>query len=306
MLKMHMLAILIATILDLFLGSFSRITNPFNQLKKFIDRLVYVLLGDDIVYVAEEDRRGNGRLFVTIVLGTVVLFDGIILLICYNLSAFWGVLAESILSFYCLSFKKTYTGSQAVYKAFCNGRFRKANSIDERVIFQSAVEIIADNCGEYVFGSLLYLFLGGPVLGAVYVAITQMYQAVGVKKSQNTYREFARCIEGWATVFMQIAARLGGWYTVLVSRLSLHGFNFKNARYIYMRDRARMSYTTYGHFRAAFAGALNIQLTEDDNWTPIGDADKTILASDIFRAQLLMTDIFASLQFIFLIIFIFA
>ena len=89
-----------------------------------------------------------------------------------------------------------------------------------------------------------------------------------------------------------IPGRFAGSFTALAAHYTFGDFNWKNARYINLRDRSKAI--------GAFAGALSLQLKDKT----IGDEDKIPEAKDIKRAACLLRNDFLLFQLILVILIV--
>ena len=139
---------------------------------------------------------------------------------------------------------------------------RDTDQLTAEGVTKAAVETVAENASDGVMAPLLYLAVGGPVLGAFYKAVNTMDSMVGYKNEKYLY--FGR-------------------------------FAAKNAWKIFKRDRYNHASPNSAQTEAAMAGALGVQLA-GDAWyfgtlykkKTIGDALRPVECEDIRRANRLM------------------
>lgn len=168
---------------------------------------------------------------------------------------------------------------------------RDTQSLDETGVTKAAVETVAENASDGVIAPMLYILLGGGVLGAVYKAINTMDSMLGYKNERYLY--WGRAAAKLDDVVNYLPARLTG--LLLVVAASLQGLDGKNSWRIFCRDRYNHASPNAAHGEAACAGALHVQLA-GDAWyfgqlykkPLIGDADRPIEPEDIQRANQLL------------------
>ena len=320
MFRYHILALLIGTILDFFIGDPHDWFHPIKVIGKWISTLEIVLLGNEIVLVEKEERKKRGVYLVLLVVAPTLLITLLIMYVCYSVSITLGVIVEAILSCYCLAHKSLYLESKAVVDAYCEGGLDKARyalsmivgrdtkELDVTEIMKATIETIAENSSDGIIAPLFYLLIGGPVLGLSYKAINTMDSMVGYHNER--YEDFGCPAAKLDDVANYIPSRLTGWLTVFTAKVFPGDFDGKNAKYIFMRDRLNHKSPNSAQSEAAFAGALGVQLGGGASYfgtfvekPTIGDADKEIEISDVSRAHTLMRDmVFVCQLFLVLIL----
>ena len=142
---------------------------------------------------------------------------------------------------------------------------RDTDQLTAEGVTKAAVETVAENASDGVMAPLLYLAVGGPVLGAFYKAVNTMDSMVGYKNEKY------------------------------LAAAGLTGLSAKNAWKIFKRDRYNHASPNSAQTEAAMAGALGVQLA-GDAWyfgtlykkKTIGDALRPVECEDIRRANRLM------------------
>ena len=158
-------------------------------------------------------------------------------------------------------------------------------------VTKAAVETVAENASDGVMAPLLYLAIGGPVLGVFYKAVNTMDSMVGYKNEKYLY--FGRFAAKVDDVLNYIPARLSALF--MVAAAGLTGLSAKNAWKIFKRDRYNHASPNSAQTEAAMAGALGVQLAGDAYYfgtlykkKTIGDALRPVECEDIRRANRLM------------------
>ena len=168
---------------------------------------------------------------------------------------------------------------------------RDTQGLDSVGIAKAAVETVAENTSDGVAAPLLYIAIGGPVLGCLYKAVNTMDSMIGYKNDK--YMEFGRFAARLDDVFNFLPSRICALVMIAVSRLC--GFDGKNALRIWRRDRRNHASPNSGQTESVMAGALNIRLAGDACYFGkvhkkpyIGDDNRMIEPEDIPRANRLL------------------
>ncbi len=156
---------------------------------------------------------------------------------------------------------------------------------------KAAVETVAENTNDGVIAPLIYMLIGGPILGFVYKAVNTMDSMLGYKNEKYLY--FGRVAAKMDDVAGFIPARISALLMILAS--CLLGMDGKNALWIWKRDRRKHASPNAAQTEAVCAGALQVQLA-GDAWyfgkkhekDTIGDPIREIEPRDILRSEKLM------------------
>ena len=183
-----------------------------------------------------------------------------ILFFAYRLNYFFGIAIESVICYFMLAAKSLKQAGMSVYKPLKNGDVdgarksvsmivgRDTESLDDIGITKAAVETVAENTSDGVIAPLIYMAIGGGVLGCVYKAINTMDSMVGYKNDR--YINFGR-----------FAAKLDDIANYIPSRIM--GCNSRNAYRIFKRDSRNHASPNSAQTESVVAGALEIQLAGD-------------------------------------------
>ena len=192
--KYHMIAFLSGFLLDLILGDPYWLPHPIRLIGNSISILEKKFLGKDDL--TEGQKRNLGRMLVGIILfGTGVVAGGI-LLGAYCVNLYVGCVIESIMTYQILATKCLKVESMKVYDRLCHGTLEEArkavsmivgrdtNSLSESQVAKAAVETVAENTSDGVIAPMIYLAIGGPVLGFLYKAVNTMDSMIGYKNDR--------------------------------------------------------------------------------------------------------------------------
>ena len=229
----------------------------------------------------------------------------VILHLTYTLNSILGFIIESVITYQCLAAKSLYVESMKVYKALnqeglAAGRKavsmivgRDTESLDEKGVIKAAVETVAENTSDGVIAPLIYLAIGGPVLGIAYKAINTMDSMVGYKNDK--YMDFGRAAAKLDDVVNFIPARLSAVLMIFSCLFLGKDYSFVNAFKIFRRDRFKHASPNSAQTESVCAGALGLQLAGPASYFGkvvdkkyIGDPIRSIELKDIKRANILM------------------
>ncbi|WP_310603342.1 adenosylcobinamide-phosphate synthase CbiB [Anaerosporobacter sp.] len=292
---------LIGFILDLIIGDPHWLYHPIR------------LIGKLITYTEKMVRRcfpktKSGERIAGIVLAIIVMFvsTGIplgILVVCYKVNSYLGIVIESIFCYQLLATKSLKVESMKVYKELKTGDIEKARyavsmivgrdtkSLDAIGITKAAVETVAENTSDGSIAPLIAIIIGGAPLGFLYKSINTMDSMIGYKNEK--YSNLGRFAAKLDDVVNYIPARFSA-YMMIVSAFILR-MDGKNAYKIYRRDRYKHASPNSAHTESVCAGALRIQLAGDAYYFGklhkkeyIGDCLREVEIEDIVRANRLL------------------
>ena len=310
MLKYHMTAFFLGFLLDLLLGDPYWLPHPIRLIGNLIAALDRKLLGNP-----EESERNDHREFlkefhrgivlVALVLLSVTLVTAALLLGGYALHPYIGLVLETIMTYQILAAKCLKVESMKVYACLKRGDLpaaRKAVSmivgrdtdvLDETGVARAAIETVAENTSDGVIAPMLYLALGGPVLGFFYKAVNTMDSMVGYKNDRYLY--FGRAAAKLDDVVNFFPARISAYLMILSAFVGGSAYDGKRAFQIHRRDRRNHASPNSAQTESACAGALGIRLAGDASYFGkvvkkpyIGDAVRKVEFEDIKRINHLM------------------
>ena len=154
-----------------------------------------------------------------------------------HFNIFFGLICESIFCWLFTATKSLKTESMKVYSQLKKGNIegaRKAVSmivgrdterLDEDGIIKAAVETVAENTSDGVIAPLIYIFIGGAPLGALYKAVNTMDSMVGYKNEKYLY--FGRCSARLDDVLNFIPSRISA--IMMIAAAGMAGMDFKGA-----------------------------------------------------------------------------
>lgn len=305
----HMTAFLAGFILDLFVGDPIGFPHPVRWIGSLISNLTDLFLNKaERTLEPEKINKRKRRFGLTMVIIVITVSAGIcfaILHLAYTLNSVLGVIIESVITYQCIATKSLYAESMKVQKALKNEGLdagRKAVSmivgrdtacLDEKGVIKAAVETVAENTSDGVIAPLIYLAIGGPVLGIAYKAINTMDSMVGYKNDK--YMDFGRAAAKLDDVVNFVPARISAVLMIISCFFLGKDYSFTGARRIFKRDRFNHSSPNSAQTESVCAGALGIQLAGPASYFGkivdkkyIGDPIRSIELEDIKRANILM------------------
>ena len=294
-------ALITGFLLDMLFGD----PRNFPHLVRWMGRLIAGLekLLRRIFPATKRGEKAGGVLLVCIVMLVCTGAPFAVLFLCYQALPLSGYILESILCWQLLAAKSLKKESMRVYNSLIENDMdgarknvamivgRDTSMLDESGVTRAAVETVAENASDGVAAPLLYIMLGGAVLGCLYKAVNTMDSMVGYKNEE--YVHFGRAAAKTDGVFNYIPSRLCAMLMVAAAHiLPLDG---KNAFRIWKRDRRKHASPNSAQTEAVCAGALGIRLAGPvsyfgklQNKQYIGDNIRPVQASDIAEANRMM------------------
>ena len=248
-------------------------------------------------------EQAGGAILVVIVLFVSTIVPWGILHLAYSFRPIVGMVIESFMCYQILATRSLRDESDKVYVALTNEGLdagRKAVSmivgrdterLSEKGVTKACVETVAENTSDGIIAPLVYMMLGGAVLGWTYKAVNTMDSMIGYKNEKYLY--FGTAAAKLDDIVNLIPARLAAWFMILASLVT--GEDYKNAIRIYRRDRHNHKSPNAAQTEAVMAGALDIELA-GDAWyfgtlyqkPTIGDPIREIEVQDIRRSHKLL------------------
>ena len=210
----------------------------------------------------------GGVLLLVLTVGTTVLAAWLAVAGGYAVSRWGGLAVSVVLSWSCLAARSLHGESGLVARALAAGDLpqarkmlgrivgRDTDGLEEGEIWRGGVETVAENASDGVIAPLLFLMLGGPVLGLAYKSVNTLDSMVGYKSDK--YLLFGRASARFDDLLNFIPARLTGLLMTLSAPLL--GLSMAGAWRIMVRDGGNHSSPNSGIPEAAAAGALGVRL----------------------------------------------
>ena len=295
---------LIGMILDWIFGDPVWLYHPVRIIGKWISFL------EKILRKFAGDQEGNekklliagGILWILVILASAAVPMGILYL-AEKLSPCAAFVLECFWCYQLVAARSLGKESKIVYKKLIQDDLsgarvavsmivgRDTENLTVEGVTKAAVETVAENTNDGVIAPLIYMLIGGPILGFVYKAVNTMDSMLGYKNEKYLY--FGRVAAKMDDVAGFIPARISALLMILAS--CLLGMDGKNALWIWKRDRRKHASPNAAQTEAVCAGALQVQLA-GDAWyfgkkhekDTIGDPIREIEPRDILRSEKLM------------------
>lgn len=295
---------LIGMILDWIFGDPVWLYHPVRIIGKwiaFLEKILRKLAGDQ---EGNEKKLliAGGILWILVILASAAVPMGIL----YLAEKFSPCAAFVLECFWCyqlLAARSLGKESKKVYKKLIQDDLpgarlavsmivgRDTENLTVEGVTKAAVETVAENTNDGVIAPLIYMLIGGPILGFVYKAVNTMDSMLGYKNEKYLY--FGRVAAKMDDVAGFIPARISALLMILAS--CLLGMDGKNALWIWKRDQRKHASPNAAQTEAVCAGALQVQLA-GDAWyfgvkhekETIGDPIRKIEPKDILRSEKLM------------------
>ena len=255
-------------ILDWFLGDPRWFPHPVIQ----IGRLITFL--EPRLRRTVNGEFAGGVILLVLTVGTTAITAGLLLSAAYFICHLAGIIVAIILSWSCLAARSLHRESGFVAAALASGnlpearRFlsyivgRDTENLEEPEIWRATVETVAENSSDGVIAPLLFLMLGGPILGLAYKAVNTLDSMVGYRNEK--YLLFGRASARFDDLVNYVPARLTGLLITVAALFT--GLSMKNAWRVMRRDGRNHSSPNSGIPEAAAAGALGVQLGGTNNY----------------------------------------
>ena len=293
----HLIAFVSGFILDLLFGDPHFMPHPVKVMGRLIGFLTKKLNNGS-------GRKAKGFLMMLF----LIVFSGgmsfLILFFAYDLNQYFGIVVEAVMTYQCLAIKQLRRESMLVYRELkkndlTNGRKavsmivgRDTDKLDAEGVTKAAVETVAENTSDGIIAPMLFLAIGGPVLGMIYKAVNTMDSMVGYRNEE--YGEFGFFPAKTDDVLNYLPARISAVFMISACSTG-RDFDAKNAYRIWKRDRRKHASPNSAQTEAVAAGALHVQLAGDASYFGeihhkefIGDPDRSPETEDIKRMNDLM------------------
>lgn len=288
-------------LLDLVLGDPRWLYHPVRLIGHLITRMERIIRS--CLSGSKGKERIGGVLLVLIVVGISAAVPGVVLYAAYAYSFTLGLVIESFMCYQILATRSLkvesdkvylalmYEGLESARKAVSMIVGRDTQSLTEEGVTKAAVETVAENTSDGVIAPLMFMMIGGAVLGFAYKAVNTMDSMVGY--TNEKYQYFGTAAARFDDVVNYIPARISA--RLMIAATWILGMDAGSARRIYLRDRYHHKSPNSAQTESVMAGALGVQLA-GDAWyfgtlhkkPTIGDASRPVEALDIRRAHKLL------------------
>jgi adenosylcobinamide-phosphate synthase len=297
----HLIALFVGYAIDLVVGDPQGWPHPIRLIGALISCLERHLRAR-----FPQDPAGEKRAGILLVISVVAiswLTSAAVLILTARVSRVLSLVLECVMVAYMLATTSLARESKKVYACLRKGDLqgaraavslivgRDTDKLDERGVVRAAVETVAENTSDGVVAPLLYMALGGALLGVAYKAINTMDSMVGYKNER--YLHF-----GWAAaraddVANFVPARIAGLLMCAAARLVR--LDARRAFTTMRKDHVKSTSPNAGFTEAACAGALGVELGGDNSYfgtvvhkPTMGEKMRPLEAEDIIRSHRLL------------------
>ena len=295
----HILALLVGALLDIILGDPEWFPHPVRLIGRFIG------FAERLARRGDPPARALRRRAVALGLSTVLVTALVTALILWLLRL-WGrwphFIGMVLISWTCLSARNLAQEAEGVGRALSQGLEagrarvsrivgRDTANLTRREVLYAAIETVAENTTDGVISPMLYLALGGPVLGMAFKAVNTLDSMVGYRNARYEHLGWfsARMDDAWNYVPARITALL------MCVSAALLGMDGRRAFATVRRDHKNHLSPNCAWSEAAAAGALGVRLGGTHSYfgqtvvkPTIGDDIRLPETRDIRRVNLLM------------------
>ncbi|MCR5161859.1 MAG: adenosylcobinamide-phosphate synthase CbiB [Lachnospiraceae bacterium] len=295
------IAVLLGFLLDLLLGDPQWMYHPVRLIGHLIAHAEAFLRR--VFPETEKAERRAGICLILIVCGAAGLASFLIVRISDLLHPAAGIAARTVQCYFLFAARSLRDESMKVYVPLSQGDIpasrqavsmivgRDTQKLTAEGIAKAAVETIAENTSDGVIAPMLYMVLGGPVLGWLYKAVNTMDSMVGYKNDRYLY--FGRYPAKLDDILNLLPSRLSALF--MIAACVPAGLDAPQALRVFRRDRYNHASPNSAQTEAVMAGALGVQLA-GDAWyfgklypkKTIGDPERAVVPEDIRRANRLM------------------
>lgn len=295
------IAILLAVLLDYFLGDPRNVPHPIVFLGKliaYVENFMRKIFGK-----SARQLKIAGACMVIVVIGIAYGVPWAILSFTGNISPYLKFFVEIIMFYQIFAMRSLCDESIAVYEKIMTGNLVASRerlswivgrdtaelSFDE--ITKATVETVAENTTDGVIAPMIFMFIGGAPLAFLYKAVNTMDSMVGYKNDK--YLHFGMVAAKLDDILNYLPARISAGLMIIASYFL--GMNHSNAWKIFWRDRYNHLSPNSAQTEAVCAGALGIQLGGGHNYfgkfvykPTIGDELRQVVPEDIKATNDLM------------------
>jgi len=268
-LKWSLYALIIGFIIDLIIGDPHGFPHPVVLMGKLISFLDKELRR--IFPKTEVGEKIAGGILWVIVAALSAAVPGAILYLCFQISPWLFLFAESVMCWQILAVKSLGSETKKVYDALETGDIGKARfavsmivgrdteNLDDAAVTRAAIETVAENTSDGIVAPLFYLALGGVPLGFFYKAVNTMDSMLGYV--EIPYKNIGMIPAKMDDVMNFLPSRLSAFLMLAAGRLMK--LDVKNGWKIFCRDRYHHASPNSAQTESVCAGLLGLRLAGD-------------------------------------------
>ncbi|MBB1079416.1 cobalamin biosynthesis protein CobD [Limosilactobacillus sp. STM2_1] len=256
--------VMFAFILDLLLGDPHSWPHPIKIIGKLIAFLTKQFNKSSY---ANSKRKYLGILTWLITVGGTGLITYIVMRVAM-INYYLYMAVGTYLSYTCLSARQLAIEAEKIMKSLKQNNLKKAryqvgmivgrdtDNLSAEEVTKATIETVAENTSDGVVAPLLFLVIGGPVLGLMYKAVNTLDSMIGYRNEK--YRAFGEFSARVDDVANYIPARLT-WLFLIISSWLLRD-DTREAIAVGRRDCKKHLSPNSAFSEAVVAGALHLQL----------------------------------------------
>ncbi|QLL69168.1 adenosylcobinamide-phosphate synthase CbiB [Lactobacillus sp. 3B(2020)] len=260
-----LMMVFIALILDLILGDPHAWPHPIKLIGHLITWLTKHLNRPEW---SARQRKLAGGLTWLITVGLTVLVSGGLLWLANLISPILGFIIGTYLTYTCLSARQLAIEAEKIGKSIDSGNLeiarhqvgmivgRDTDQLSAEAVVKATVETVAENTSDGEIAPLIFLLIGGPVLGLAYKAVNTLDSMIGYRNEK--YRDFGMVAAKLDDVVNYLPARIT-WLLLLISSWLLRT-DVREALKVGERDRKQHLSPNSAFSESVVAGALHLQL----------------------------------------------
>ncbi len=262
MIAAHMIAIVLAIIIDRIIGDPRWLPHPVVGFGKLIARF-------DRRFNQGKHRRIKGLIMLLTLLLIVGMLSIAVVIAAYSIHHYIGIIVEAFLIATTIAAKGLKQAAEDVRRPLIEGKLdearlklsyivgRDTERLTEEEITRATVETVAENTTDGVTAPLFFAFIGGAPLALLYRAINTCDSMVGY--TNEKYKQF-----GWASakcddLVNYIPSRLTALIMILISKQQ-SPYSKKECWRIVRKEAPKHLSPNSGWGEAAVAALLGIQL----------------------------------------------
>ena len=257
--------LVVACLLDLFLGDPQWSFHPIRILGKTIECLEKTLRGIKTSVISEKTA---GVLLCVVTITVTYGTTASLIHFASTLNSYFGASLAIVFAYFTISIKSLGDAAGKIKQCLKNGEEERARShlsfvvgrdtpaLSRKEMIRATVETVAENTSDGIVAPLIYLILGGAPLAMAYKAVNTLDSMVGYKNERylNMGWASARCDD----LANYIPARVTG--TLMIVAAIFLGNDWKNAYATLRKDARKHTSPNSGYPESAVAGALRVQL----------------------------------------------
>lgn len=307
----HLIAVILALILDFFIGDPENWPHPvrwFGSWIAFLDK-----------HVNKGKLKKEKGLIVVLSMGVwTLIFVGLLVYVCYQFHILIGIVVEAIIisttiASNSLAQAAVKVGSPLKERDIEAARYevsmivgRDTERLPESEIVRATVETVAENTSDGITAPLFYAFIGGAPFALFYRAINTCDSMVGYKNER--YEKFGYFSAKVDDVLNYIPSRITAVMMILANLQNSH-YTYSHIWHIVKRDARKHPSPNSGFGESAVAALLGVQLGGLNtykgvvsNRAKMGDPLRELTVLDIEEVVLIMRRTIFAFTMLFMMI----